>query len=337
MNTLFSQIIALLKNPAMYRFYLDSKGKPALAVAGNGTSKERKSRIGDAGRIYQKNGDIWNYMQRIRVHMDQCSKRKEYKNSLAVRNLSCHTIRAYLFAVDQFFRMYPEVTPMNLLHYKIYLLEHYKPRTVKLRIHGMNSFLKYIGWTEDYICQIKIQQPISMDRVISEGDYEYLKKQLLRDRQYFYYFLVRFMAATGARVNEVVQFTAEDVQKGYKNIYSKGNKVRRIYIPSRLQEDTLRWLKQKNGYIFVNQSGERISASGIRKQLKKLAVSYQLDKSVVYPHSFRHRFARNFIERCNDLALLSNLLGHGSLETTRIYLKRNSQEQKLIVNQTVDW
>ena len=86
---------------------------------------------------------------------------------------------------------------------------------------------------------VKIQQKTYLDHMISEADYEYLKRCLLRDERYTYYFLIRFMAATGVRVSEVIQFQAEDIFSGYKDIYSKGNKVRRIYIPQSLRTDTL--------------------------------------------------------------------------------------------------
>ncbi len=229
---------------------------------------------------------------------------------------------------------------MNLQQYKLYLIEHYNPRTVNVRICGMNSFLRCIGWAEDLIRQVKLFGQRYSEQVISDGDYEYLKVRLLADKQYFYYFLIRFMAATGARCSEVVQFTVEDVKTGYKNIYSKGDKVHRIYIPKLLQKDALKWLRQsgrQSGDIFVTHGGNRISASGIRKRMKKLARDYQLSEKVMHPHSFRHRFAKSFIERCSDIALLSNLLGHESLETTRIYLRRSSSEQKAIINGVVDW
>ena len=71
--------------------------------------------------------------------------------------------------------------------------------------------------------------------------------------------------------------------------------------------------------------------------MKAFALQYHMDPDVMYPHSFRHRFAKNFIEKCGDIALLSNLLGHESIETTRIYLRRTSTEQSRIVNKVVDW
>lgn len=273
-------------------------------------------------------------------NMDDNIQLTEFERYLKSQNMAENTMRAYLFAVKQYYQLYPELNFQNMQLYKVYLLEHYKPQTVNLRIHALNCFLKYKESPDEHILQVKVQQKEFLDRVISEGDYEYLKSRLLGEERYRYYFLVRFMAATGARVSEVVQFTVEDVKRGYKDLYSKDNKVRRIYIPEHLQNDTFQWLAQNgpsHGDLFRNPSGGRISPGGIRRQLKRLAIRYNLDEGVMYPHSFRHRFAKSFMERSSDITLLSNLLGHESIETTRIYLRRSSSEQQAIVNQIVDW
>lgn len=265
---------------------------------------------------------------------------QEFEHYLQIQNLSSSTIRSYLFAVRQFFCLYPELTYPNLQFYKLYLMEHYKPQTVNLRIHSLNRFLSYLEWPNERLRQVRIQKKMFLDQIISEADYEYLKNRLLQDKNYLYYFLIRFMAATGARVSEVIQFTAEDVAAGYKDICSKGGKIRRIYIPALLQADLSVWLRQTgrlSGDIFLSRLGKRITVRGVRSQLKILARRYHLDEQVMYPHSFRHRFAKTFIEHCSDIALLSNLLGHESIETTRIYLQRSNSEQKAIINQIVDW
>ena len=274
------------------------------------------------------------------VPADVSSLLEGFEHHLAVQDMAANTIRSYLFAVRQYFQFYPELTSSDLQLYKLYLLEHYKPRTVNLRIHALNGFLDFVDWPEGRLSQVRIQQKGFLEHIISEGDYEYLKTRLLDEERYLYYFLIRFMAATGARVSEVICFTVEDVRAGFKAVYSKGAKIRRIYIPADLQADTLDWLNRqgrRSGDLFLNPSGERISTDGIRKQLKRLAARYHLDEKVLYPHSFRHRFAKNFIEQCDDISLLSDLLGHESIETTRIYLRRSSSEQKAIVNKVVDW
>ena len=152
--------------------------------------------------------------------------------------------------------------------------------------------------------------------------------------------MVRFLAATGARISELVQIKAEHVKIGYLDLYSKGGKLRRIYIPAVLRKETLEWMKEINkqsGFLFVNKRGQKITARGIAGQLKHFAELYGLDTTVVYPHSFRHRFAKNFLAHCNDLAFLADLMGHESIETTRIYLTRSSDEQRVLIDKIVTW
>lgn len=138
----------------------------------------------------------------------------------------------------------------------------------------------------------------------------------------------------------MVQIKIEHVHKGYIDIYGKGGKVRRIYIPKSLRIETLKWLDSNNlesGYLFLNRFGEKITTRGVAHQLKIFASEYGMDTKVVYPHSFRHRFAKNFLEKYNDLAFLADLMGHESIETTRIYLRKTANEQQEIVDKIVTW
>ena len=130
------------------------------------------------------------------------------------------------------------------------------------------------------------------------------------------------------------------MKQDFFDIYAKGGKVRRLYIPKKLRNETLVWLAEKqyhSGYLFLNRFGERITSRGISQQLKSIAVKYGVNTKVVYPHSFRHRFAKNFLEKFNDIALLADLMGHESIETTRIYLRRTAGEQKEIVDKYITW
>ena len=153
--------------------------------------------------------------------------------------------------------------------------------------------------------------------------------------------MVRFLGATGARISEFLEFKIEDVKMGYMDIYGKGNKLRRVYIPRALQKEALDYfVKEKgveSGFLWINRFGERITARGVAGQLKAFAQKYGIRKEVVYPHSFRHRFAKNFLEKRRDIALLADLMGHENIETTRIYLKMTSEEQKNIVDKLVTW
>ena len=200
-----------------------------------------------------------------------------FKDYLAKTNLAKNTVASYVWTVNYFLSHYGEVNKKNLLAYKGYLVENFKPQTVNLRLQG---------------------------------------------------------------VSELLHIKVEHVKVGYLDLYSKGGKVRRLYIPKNLRNEALLWLKKKgvtSGYLFLNRFGQRITTRGIAQQLKHFADKYGLNRDVVYPHSFRHRFAKNFLDRFNDLALLADLMGHESIETTRIYLRRTASEQQKIVDKVVNW
>ena len=265
---------------------------------------------------------------------------EKFKKYLRNNNLSENTISSYEKTLNIYFSLYDELTKKNLLGFKGYLLENYKPKTVNLRIQGINKYLEFLKKEKLRLSPIKLQQKTFLENVISDADYKYFKNQLKKDGNMEWYFVVRYLAATGARVSELVQLKVEHVQAGYYDIYSKGGKIRRLYIPKKLREETIEFLnkeKKQTGFLFLNRFGGRITTRGISLQLKKLAKKYGINTRVVYPHSFRHRFAKNFLEKYNDIALLADLMGHDSIETTRIYLRRTSTEQQEIVDKIVQW
>lgn len=159
-------------------------------------------------------------------------------------------------------------------------------------------------------------------------------------KNYEWYFVVRFLGATGARVSELIQFKYEHLIRGYIDLYTKSGKIRRIFIPKKLRTKALDYydsINRTTGYLFLNKDGKQITTRGIAHQLKALAKKYKMNLNVIYPHSFRHRFAKNFLEKQKDIALLADLMGHESIETTRIYLRKTSEEQQEIVDNIIDW
>lgn len=265
---------------------------------------------------------------------------EKFERHLREENLSENTISSYCYALRQFSEQFGEVSKKNLRQYKIWLIERYKPKTVNLRLRAINHYLESTGKSSYKLTFVKIQQKTFLENVISEADYEYFKVCLKKDGELLWYFVIRFLAATGARVSELLQIKAEHITMGYIDLYSKGGKLRRIYIPNSLQSEAKEWLKESciySGFVFLNKYGERISSCGIYSRLKTLAVRYNINPDVVYPHSFRHRFAKSFLERCNDIALLADLMGHESIETTRIYLRKTATEQREIVDNIIDW
>lgn len=267
-------------------------------------------------------------------------EKDKFERHLRGSNLSENTISSYLFAIKQYSEQYGEISRKNLRQYKVWLIEKYKPQTVNLRLRAINCYLESIHKEKWKLPFVKVQQKAFLENVISTADYEYFKNSLKKDDELFWYFVIRFLAATGARVSELIQIKVEHIKLGHFDLYSKGGKLRRIYIPQALQKEALSWLadkSQESGFIFLNKYGNRITTRGISGQLKKLACRYGIDPTVVYPHSFRHRFAKSFLERCNDIAFLADLMGHESIETTRIYLRKTATEQREIVDKIVDW
>lgn len=264
----------------------------------------------------------------------------QFKAYLAKTNLAENTITSYVWTVTYYLEHYKDVNKKNLLAYKGYLVENFKPQTVNLRLQAVNKFLEFNKQEKLRMKFVKAQQKNFLENVISDADYKFLKTKLKSDGYDQWYFIVWFMAATGARVSELLQIKAEHVSVGYLDLYSKGGKMRRIYIPKKLCTEATKWLKERgmtSGYLFTNRTGNCLSTRGIAIQLKHFAENYGINREVVYPHSFRHRFAKNFLEKFNDIALLADLMGHESIETTRIYLRRTASEQQKIVDKVVTW
>ncbi len=288
---------------------------------------------------------------------------EKFKEYLTHSNMAKNTVSAYMYAVNDFNSRHWELTnearakgkragtlpckeekgecqlsKKNLLLYKTYLIETFKPKTVNLRIQALNKYLEYLRKPRLRLKSVKVQQRTYLENVISNEDYTFLKNKLKKENNLEWYFVVRFLAATGARVSELVQLKVEHVNVGYYDIYTKGGKIRRLFIPKKLRDEALEWLsanKRESGYLFLNRFGERITTRGIAQQLKNFAVKYGLNPKVVYPHSFRHRYAKNFLDKFNDISLLADLMGHESIETTRIYLRRTASEQKAIVDKVI--
>lgn len=259
---------------------------------------------------------------------------------LVQANMARNTVAAYMYAVREYYKRHKELNKRNLLVYKTYLIDTYKPKTVNLRIQAINKYLEYMGKQKLRLKSVKVQQRSYLENVITNADYQFLKKKLKMEDNLTWYFVVRFLAATGARVSELIQLKVEHIYLGYYDIYTKGSKIRRIYIPKLLKQEAIVWLeeqKRSSGYIFLNRFGERITTRGISQQLKNYANKYGMNEKVVYPHSFRHRFAKNFLEKFNDISLLADIMGHESIETTRIYLRRSSSEQQAIIDKIITW
>lgn len=204
-----------------------------------------------------------------------------FEEHLRKSNLSENTITSYLWTVEYYHAHYDAISKENLLAYKGYLMEFYKPKTVNLRIQAINKYLVYLGKDKLQLKAVKVQQKNFLENVISNADYNFLKKQLKKDGNTEWYFVVWYLAATGARVSELIQIKIEHVELGYFDLYTKGGKLRRLYIPKKLRAETIEWLEETNrssGYLFLNRYGDRITTVAFLSNSKTTLTNMDLIK-----------------------------------------------------------
>lgn len=210
---------------------------------------------------------------------------EQFQTYLRKKGVADNTIITYRTAVRQFYQQASGISVGEFQAYKQYLIHHYRPSTVNTRIYGINQYILFLQRREEKIFgrkqtnqkdeqegqkklitldhyqvpAVRRQQKPFLDNIISNEDYMRLRDGLYQDENWFWYFIVRFLAATGARVSELVQIKAEHLRLGYMDLYSEGGKIRRIYFPDRLCTEGLEWLKSKgtaSGFIFLKSAGK---------------------------------------------------------------------------------
>ena len=267
------------------------------------------------------------------------STKMSFTEYLEAQDKANNTIITYTTAVDQFLSKYKNVSIENLKSYRAELCKTYRPKTINVKIQALNSYLDYLNKEQYRLKCVKIQSKSFCDKVINQAQYKRFLDQLYTQDNKLWYIAVRLMATTGLRISELLSLKIEDLHEGSIVILSKGRRLRRIFIPRSVQADLIRFLPDADlsEDIFQYGDGKKLSARVLSGKLKTLAGKCGIPEEVVYPHSFRHLFARNFIGKCNDIALLADLMGHESIETTRLYLRKTSDEQRAIVEEVVDW
>lgn len=258
---------------------------------------------------------------------------------------------AYEGAVRNYFKHYDSISIDKLIAYRDILSKTYQPKSVNLKIQGLNRYLDFIGFEDFKLQCVKIQSKSYTENVISLKEYKRLIGHLYSPDNMMWYIAVKLIACTGLRSSELLRLNKEDVSGEYIDVLSKGRRLRRVYLPSTLQEECRRFLKKQADNsltklkdpqflaepLFLNDKGRPISTKVFSNKLKSAARDCNIPEEVVYPHSFRHLFAREFIKKTPNLSLLADLMGHESIETTRIYLRMTSKEQQAVVEKTVTW
>ena len=217
------------------------------------------------------------------------------------------------------------VTKEAAADWKEYLLDKgYCPNTINAMLGGLNRFFAFAGWNECQVKSLRLQRRLFRDdsRELTRAEYDRLiaaAHALGRERLAL---LMEAICATGIRVSEVKYLTVEAVERGRAEIALKG-KIRTILIPGKLRRKLLKYAhknKTASGEIFLTRNGKGMSRKQIWAEMKAICEKAGVAPSKVFPHNLRHLFARTFYKVCRDVAKLADLLGHSSIETTRIYL-----------------
>src|SRR5574344_634369 len=139
----------------------------------------------------------------------------EFQKTLSKNDLAENTITSYVWTVNHFLTHYESIDKENLLAYKGFLIEHFKPQTVNLRLQALNKFLEFTNKERLKLNFVKVQQKNFLENVVSDADYKFLKTKLKNDGYTEWYFVVWFLAGTGARISELLQIKAEHIEIGY--------------------------------------------------------------------------------------------------------------------------
>ncbi len=248
-----------------------------------------------------------------------------------------NTIDTYMETVKKFYAGYGELTKENLIKYKKEQMEKWKPKTASIRVTVMNQYCKFLGRPELTLRRVKVQKQTALENVITIEECKQMLEGLKRDGNEKGYWIVKYLAKTGARVSEFIRLTKDCLDKGYCEMWTKG-KIRRIYIPQSLIEESRDYFeKQEGDILFQNRYGGRYTTGGIAEQLIKYGKKYGIRREVLYPHSFRHLYAIEFLKKNSNIALLADLMGHSNVQTTSIYLRLSKEEQMRQFNEALNW
>ncbi|MBS4986917.1 MAG: tyrosine-type recombinase/integrase [Hungatella hathewayi] len=261
----------------------------------------------------------------------------QYERYLKEEERSRATVEKYLRDVRKF-RDYlgaeggTEFDKEMVLEYKQYLKERYRTTSANSMLAAVNSFLEYIGRGDCKVKLFKIQraQFSEKERELTEKDYEKLVRAAQRKGDIRMSMLLQTIGSTGIRISELQFVTVEALKTGRADIYNKG-KSRIALLPVELVRVLKKYCGKmgiRSGSIFITRNGKLMDRSNINKRMKQLGREAGVDASKVFPHNFRHLFARIFYSIEKDVVRLMDLLGHSSISTTRIYTMGTEEQPR---------
>lgn len=225
-----------------------------------------------------------------------------------------------------------EITKEIVITYKEHLRENYAVRSVNSMLASVNSLFAFLGWFDLKIKALKVQQQVfcSEEKELTKAEYARLCKAAQSNHNERLNLILQTICATGIRVSELKFITVEAVKQSEATVSLKG-KTRSVFIVNGLKKKLLCYAakqKIKTGMIFVTRTGKPINRTNIWREMKNLCKKANVNPQKVFPHNLRHLFARVFYNIEKDIAKLADILGHSSINTTRIYIISTGMEHR---------
>ncbi|WP_125143257.1 tyrosine-type recombinase/integrase [Clostridium transplantifaecale] len=265
---------------------------------------------------------------------------KRYERKLYEEEKSKLTIEKYIRDIMHFYRFLPQGKRVNKeqsIAYKQYLKEHYRVSSANSMLVALNRFFEYMGWNDFKVQQFKIQKTFFCrnDSFMSKKEYERLIESAQRKGDLQLNLIMQTICSTGIRISELSAIDVKAVAAGYAYVDNKG-KSRVIFLPKALVRVLKTYLSKTgitSGPVFISSKGNAVDRSVVWRRMKRLCQDTGIDAKKVFPHNLRHLFALTFYRLKKDLLRLAEVLGHASIETTRIYTATTGEEHKRIISQ----
>ena len=259
---------------------------------------------------------------------------EKFRNYLREEEKSENTMEKYIRDVTAFSAFCDgTITKDTVIAYKQNLIDSgYAVRSINSMLASINSLFSFLGWYELRVKSLKVQQQVFCpeEKEMTKAEYERLCRTAERKQNERLCLILQTICRTGIRVSELQFITVEAVRKGEATVSLKG-KTRSIFIVRDLQKKLLRYISEQHimtGAIFITRTGKPMSRTNIWREMKSLCIEAEVNPEKVFPHNLRHLFARVFYGIEKDIAKLADILGHSSINTTRIYIISTGTEHR---------
>lgn len=258
----------------------------------------------------------------------------DYRNNLILQEKRVATIEKYIRDIRAFsvYTQDKTITKEIVIAYKSHLQENYAVRSVNSMLASINSLFTFLNWFDLRVKSLKLQQKVfcSEEKELTKAEYKRLCDVAKQKKNQRLNLIIQTICATGIRVSELQYITIEAVKCGEAVVNCK-SKTRSVFIIKKLKQKLLRYAAEqgiKSGMIFVTKSGKPINRTNIWREMKSLCKDANVNSQKVFPHNLRHLFARTFYGIEKDIAKLADILGHSSIDTTRIYIISTGTEHR---------